>query len=93
MTDIKTYGDMFPIEETLCNTCKYRLSRTLIPLDLENFNLDEAALKELGLEEDSDIAVEQHTCLIIGEDMDYLVATCNKYEPTEDSTLFKHDIF
>ena len=93
MAEIETYGDLFPIEETLCNTCKFRLSRTLIPLDLDNFNINEADLKEMDLEEGSDVAVEQHTCLIVGEDMDYIVATCNKYIPDDIDSLIRHDVF
>ena len=93
MVEINTYGDLFPIEETLCNTCKFRLSRTLIPLNLDNFNISEADLKEMDLEEGSDIAVEQHTCLIIGEDMDYIVTSCNRYTPNDDNNLIRHDVF
>ena len=89
MSNIETYGELFPLEKTLCNSCKYRLSRAFIPLNLDNLDIDEDALKEL--EEVGDIAVEEHTCLIIGEDMDYLVVSCNKFEPNNDITIFKHD--
>ena len=92
MSDVAIYGELFPIEDTLCNNCKHRLSRALIPLDYEKFNIDDAVLEEIN-PEGNEIVVEQHTCLIVGEYMDYIVAYCNRFEPEEGShPLFKHDI-
>ena len=90
MSEIEQFGELFPIEDTLCNTCRFRLSRTLIPLNLDTFNIDVDVIKEIG--EGNEIAVEQHTCLIIGEDMDYIVHQCNKYESSDEVTIFKHDL-
>jgi len=93
MDNIETYyGEVFPIEETICKDCIYRMSRMIIPLDPESFGIDEEDLEDMGLKEDEDIIMEQHTCLITGQDMDFLVKACTKYNSIEtEISLFKNN--
>jgi hypothetical protein len=88
MTEINTYGDMFPLDETICKYCIHRMTRLLVPMDLEDYGLDEENLKAMDLTEEDEIMLEQHTCLIIHQDMDYLVRECNHFNNGKDVSLF-----
>ena len=88
MAEIHTYGDMFPIDETLCKDCTHRMSIVMVPLDPELYGV----LAE-ELEDDDELMVEQHTCLVSGQDMDYIVTYCNHFESTCENQLIKNRLF
>lgn len=89
--DVEVYTQEFPIEDSLCFTCKHRLSRVLVPIDPEAMGID---LDEVDLDEEENLVVEQHTCTAIMQDMDYIVSACSKFEDTrkEPNALFRHDM-
>ena len=89
MDDKTYYGEVFPIDDTICKDCIHRVSRIIVPLDPEEFGLDEEAIKEMDLSEDETIVIEQHTCLITNQDMDYLVKGCTKFCEKGDCSIFK----
>ena len=92
MADLTIKGPLFPLQDSLCNNCKYRISRALIPLDLETFGLTEESLEELDIEEDETLIIEQHSCIVLQEDMDYIVQECNHYQPNKGNGLFLNNI-
>lgn len=81
----------FPIEESLCFTCKYLVSRVLVPIDPESMGIDR---DDFDLEDDEDIVVEQHTCTALMQDMDFIVLECSKYEEAKNNKkeFFRHDL-
>jgi len=81
----------FPIEESLCFTCKHLVSRVLVPIDPEAMGLDR---DDFDLEDDEELVVEQHTCTALMQDMDFIVLECTKYEDAEKGKekLFRHDL-
>ncbi len=88
MTDINTHSNLFPMDETICKVCSYRMSRLVVPLELDDFGISEEDLKDIELNDDDEIMVEQHTCLIIQEDMDYLVRECTHFKDKREVSLF-----
>jgi len=93
MADIRTFDDLFPLDETLCRECSFRMSRSLLPLDLDSFGLDDVTLKEIGIDAtDEEVIVEQHICLISQQEMDYLVKTCTHFKHINRLTIFKSNI-
>ena len=89
MPDINTHTDLFPMDETICKICAYRMSRLVSPLDLDDFGISDEDLKDIELNADDDeIIVEQHTCLVIQEDMNYLVRECTHFKDKREVSLF-----
>lgn len=68
----------FPIEESLCYKCAYRFSRKIVPIDFEDWGID---LEEIGVDEDDEVIIEQHVCLIMYQDLDGIVYECNRFAP------------
>ena len=58
MGDLTVKGLLFPMEDSLCKDCKFRMSRVLLPLDLEEFGLTEEELEEIGVDDDEKVVVE-----------------------------------
>jgi len=89
--NVEFFSGNFPINESLCYNCVHRASRLIEPLDYESMGLD---LSQFDLAEGEEIRIEQHTCLIMMQDMDYLVMECNKYKGKHEkiNNLLKHDI-
>ncbi len=88
MAEINTHGDLFPMDETVCKNCAYRMSRFVVPLDLEDFGISEDDMKDIELTDNDEIMLEQHTCLIIQEDMDYIVRECTHFKDKREVSLF-----
>ena len=82
------HDEDFPLDDTLCKDCIYRMSRVITPLDPEDFGISDADLEEMGLDEDEELMVEQHTCLISNTDMDYLVRECSHYRSNMEGNAF-----
>ena len=73
-------SDIFPIEDTLCKNCVHRMSRRLVPIDPETMGFTEDMVDDI-VGEDGELVIDQHTCLVNNQDMDYVVTNCNKYTP------------
>jgi hypothetical protein len=82
------YSDNFPLEETICRNCVYRVSRLITPIDPESFGLTEEDVEEMDIPEGHDIMVEQHTCMILQSDMDYIVKDCNHFKDANGGSFF-----
>ncbi len=89
MSDPGTNGYFFPMNETLCRSCHNRMYRLVVPLDIADFGLDEDDILSMDLDEGYDILIEQHTCLVLQQDMDYLVKECSHYRDRQDVSIFR----
>lgn len=91
MSEFYGYSEDFPMDETLCRNCVFMMSRTIIPIDLEAFGLDENTINKI-LDEKADddvVQIEQHTCLVNQQDMDFVVLECSHFK-TRESTLLRN---
>lgn len=88
MDNVKHYGEMFPLDETICKECAHRVSRIIVPLDLEDFGIRDEDLKELDLLEGEEVLIEHHTCLILQQDLDHLVLECNHFRANDNKGIF-----
>jgi hypothetical protein len=94
MSDIYGYSEEFPMEETLCKNCIFKMSRLIVPIDLETFGLEDNVVNELLSEsEDETVQIEQHTCLVNQQDMDFVVVECSHFKEKTDLSLFKNNPF
>lgn len=77
--------DEFPLEDSLCYGCAFRMSKTVVPIDLETFGLNE---EDYGIDDDEELQLEIHTCLILEQDMDYVVRACSHYSSNVENNEF-----
>lgn len=89
--EVYSYGDIFPLEDTICLNCAFRMSRVIVPLDPDSFGITDEDIRDMDLEDEEDIMVEQHTCLVIQQDMDYVVRECNHYKDINEKAFFMHN--
>lgn len=80
MENIDTNDLQLPTDFSICNNCSRLMVRTVLPMDMESFGIDEEVLKELEIGEDEDIEILYYTCLETMQDMDYIVLNCNKFK-------------
>lgn len=87
------YSDNFPMNETICKDCAFRMSRVITPIDPEDFGLTEEDMDEIALEVGECILIERHTCMIDQSDMDYIVRDCNHFRDMKAGSLILNDIY
>jgi hypothetical protein len=83
MSDVD--AGIFPMDDTICKNCSHRLSRVIIPLDYEFFDID---VTMLDIEEGEDVLIEQHICTILQDDLNGVVKECNKFASVSEETFF-----
>jgi len=76
---------VFPMDDTICKDCSHRLSRVIIPLDYELFDID---ISTLDIEEGEEVLIEQHICMILQDDLNGVVQECNKFANIHEETFF-----
>jgi hypothetical protein len=84
------FSSNFPLDKTICKNCAYRFSRMIEPLDLEEYGLTEEVLNELGVEDDEEVIVEQHVCLVNYQDLDAIVKECSHFKEFNEVSFFKN---
>jgi hypothetical protein len=87
------YSDNFPLNETICKNCAFRLSRIVSPIDPTSFGISEEDLIEMDVSEDEEINIEAHTCLILHSDMDYIVKDCSHFRKMEAGSILINNPF
>ncbi len=81
---IVDYDDV--LSTSICLHCKYLVSRTIVPVNYEDFGLSFDEIKEEVEEmegeayEADEIAILHNTCNILHMDLGHIVLTCNKFE-------------
>lgn len=78
--------DAFPLEASICKSCVHRFSRLLIPLDYESYGINIEDFD--NMDDEDEIIVEQHICLISQQDLDGAVKECNKFKSVEEGSFF-----
>lgn len=81
----------FPIDSSICKNCVHRFSRFLIPLDYESYGITIEEFEDL--DDDEEVIIEQHICLISQQDLDGVVKDCNKYRSDKDVPFFSSNPF
>ena len=74
----------YDISESLCATCVFRFSRTIITDNYEEFGVD---IDEIDLESGDEVVIEQNVCMVTDIELDdHIVLNCNKFinESTND---------
>lgn len=87
------YNPLETLEGALCVDCIHRVSRLIEPMTDEfiDYVMDKMGVDEL--DDDVDLLVEQHMCLITGEELDGIVHDCNKYCPSASRSIIRENIF
>jgi hypothetical protein len=75
----ETTEGVFPLEDSLCLTCYHRFSRVFIPLNYADYDIN---INDFDLAEGEPLEIEQHTCMVLNQDLDCVVSQCNKYRPS-----------
>lgn len=80
------------INNSLCGTCAHRFSKLIEPVT-EEFR--DYILEKLNIEEDENLElfIEQHRCLITDEDIEGIVHECNRYLPAPEYRLIREYTF
>lgn len=82
---------VFPLEDSLCLTCYHRLSRVFIPLNYADYDIN---IHDFDLAEGEPLEIEQHTCMVLNQDLDCVVSHCNKFRPNpEGNDLISNFVF
>ena len=81
------YSDNFPLNETICKDCAFRMSRLISPIDPESFGITDEDLIDMDISEGEEINIEAHTCLISRSDMDYIVKDCSHFRRIEKGSI------
>lgn len=77
----ETTEGVFPLEDSLCLTCYHRLTRVFIPLNYSDYDIN---INDFDLAEGEPLEIEQHTCMVLNQDLDCVVYQCNKYVNVSD---------
>lgn len=87
------YNPLDTLEDSMCVNCVHRITRLIEPMteDFIEYVLDKMGVDEF--EDDAELLIEQHRCIITGEDIDGIVHSCNKYAPLASTFLIRENIF
>lgn len=62
-----------------CYNCVHRLTRVIEPITKEDIEYY-CSLVDIEANDDYDLFIEQHKCLLTGEDLDGIIVDCSKFE-------------
>jgi hypothetical protein len=84
--------DLTMLENSICKSCIYRLSRYITPFNFEQYDFSEEDLEEIEDLQNSgiDTVVEEHVCLLLKELLDCDVKNCNFYRDINTSSVFNN---
>lgn len=82
------------LEQSKCFNCKHRFSRVITPVTQEDIDyylgfLEEDEEDEEGINDDYELQIEQHICLITNEDIDGIIIECSHFEPINNMKLIR----
>jgi hypothetical protein len=69
-----------------CYNCVHRLTRLIEPITEEDIEYY-CSLVDMEVNDDYDLFIEQHKCLLTGEDLDGIIVDCSKFEPSNKYVL------
>lgn len=69
-----------------CSNCVHRLTRVIEPVTREDIDYY-CSLVDIEADDAYDLFIEQHKCLLTGEDLDGIIIDCSKFEPSDRYVL------
>lgn len=75
------------IEGSICVQCIHRISRTIIPLNYEDYGL---VPEDIILPDGTEAPIVHNGCKELGMDLDHIVLNCNKFD-RDIKTVFRSD--
>ena len=76
------------LKESICYTCRHRLSRVIEPILPEDKEYYMEIL-DINDTDEYDLYIEQHRCLITDDDLDGIIRECNQYSPKMQTQLIR----
>ena len=70
-------NELLLIEGSVCVNCVHRISRTVIPLDYEDYGIDRDAIV---LPDGTEAPIIHNVCMQLNMDLDHIVLNCNKFD-------------
>lgn len=70
-------NELLLIEGSLCVQCTYIISRTIVPLNYEDYGINK---DEIILEDGTEAPIIHNVCTKLNMDLDHIVLNCNKFE-------------
>jgi len=74
------------IYNSKCWDCIYRLTRFVEPVTEDDIQFY-LSMVDIDDNDDYDLVIEQHRCLLTDEDLDGIIRECNKYKPQQSCKL------
>jgi hypothetical protein len=74
------------LQNSKCRNCVHRLTRVIEPITAEDIEYY-CSLVDMEMDDDYDLFIEQHKCLLTGEDLDGIIVDCSKFEPSNKYVL------
>jgi len=87
------YNPLETLEGSLCASCIHRVSRLIEPMTEEFIDYVLDKMGEEGIDDDVELLVEQHMCLVTGDELDGIVHDCNKYTSSASSSIIRENIY
>ena len=78
-------SDVDPMDGSLCRDCAYMFSRSIVPFDYEEYDIDP---NDFDLKDGEEIVLGQHICLVSDQVLDCTVLQCNKYHSVSETAFF-----
>lgn len=77
------------LNESKCLYCKYRFSRIIEPITQEDIDYYSSFLDIEDLDDNYELQIEHHRCLMTDEDLDGVIIKCNHFEPVSNMKLIR----
>ena len=74
------------IEGSVCCNCKHLMTRTFIPIDYDDFEMDRS---ELLMEDGTETPIIHMMCTLACMDLDFIVLNCSRYEEKKEKKIKK----
>lgn len=78
-----------PLDGSRCGTCKHLITRTIIPLNEIEYDIDDK-VKEAIADQDMEMIFDHYMCGKLNLELDHVVIECSEYGPNIDNTLLKN---
>lgn len=66
-------------KQSICFSCEYLISRVIVPVDCDEFDMTEEDAQGLLDDNGNFIPIQHNTCAMLGLDLTYVVLQCNKF--------------
>lgn len=70
-------NELSHIDGSLCISCEHMISRTIFPMNYEDFGIN---AEDLTMPDGTETPIVHVVCIKLNMDLDHIVLNCNKYE-------------